>query len=372
MPGGNGIATQAFAGAGFDVTTVEPNPSASVGRGAIAHVLAATGRQARIVDAWGEALPFDAASFDAVYVRQGLHHASDLAQMLREIARVLAPGGVLLACREHVVDDYGPSLRAFLASQVDHQLYGGENAFTLADYRAAIAGAGLQTRLELGPNDSIINAYPNTPEVLREKILASRPGRLLRTLAARRRGRGDRRLACEAAQDSRSSLQLPGGQGALMLNALIPYAMRLRTRFPRFYARLVALARRFLGTRLGVYPRLLAGEVGAVTAVLRGSQWNMTAGSGLAHERLEAAFADYVGVPHAIAVNTGGMALQMSMRALGLGPGDEVVHQVDTCSATALAVMAAGCTPIFADLSPRTLMLERATWRGWPARTRRR
>lgn len=143
-----------------------------------------------------------------------------------------------------------------------------------------------------------------------------------------------------------------------MLNALIPYAMRLRTRFPGVYARLVALARRFLGARLGIYPRLLAGEVEAVTAVLRGSQWNMTAGRGLAHERLEAAFADYVGVPHAIAVNTGGMALQMSMRALGLGPGDEVVHQVDTCSATALAVMAAGCTPLFADLSPRTLMLD--------------
>lgn len=143
-----------------------------------------------------------------------------------------------------------------------------------------------------------------------------------------------------------------------MLNALIPYAMRLRTRFPGLYAHLVGFARRFLGGRLGIYPRLMAGEVAAVTSVLRSSQWNMTAGKGLVHERLEAAFAEYVGVPHAIAVNTGGMALQMSMRALGLGPGDEVVHQVDTCSATALAVIAAGCTPLFADLSERTLMLD--------------
>lgn len=143
-----------------------------------------------------------------------------------------------------------------------------------------------------------------------------------------------------------------------MLNALIPHVMRLRARFPGLYGAIVGLARRFLGARLGIYPRLLAGEVAAVTAVLRSSQWNMTAGRGLAHERLEAAFAEYVGVPHAVAVNTGGMALQMSMRALDLGPGDEVVHQVDTCSATALAVMAAGCTPLFADLSPRTLMLD--------------
>ena len=181
MPGGNGIAAFAFASAGFVVTTVEPNPSESVGRGAIAASLAGAALTATIVDAWGEALPFADGSFDVVYVRQGLHHASDPRKMLSEISRVLAPGGVLLACREHVVDDYGASLAAFLASQVDHQLYGGENAFTLADYRAAITGAGLAIELDLGPHDSIINAYPNTPEVMRKKILASRPGRFLGT-----------------------------------------------------------------------------------------------------------------------------------------------------------------------------------------------
>lgn len=180
MPGGNGIAVHAFAGAGLEVTTVEPNPSEAVGRGAIAHVLAASGLRAKIIDAWGENLPFASASFDAVYVRQGLHHAADLNKMLSEIGRVLRPGGVLLACREHVVDNYGKSLQAFLASQVDHQLYGGEHAFTLDDYRDAIEGCGLKLELELGPFDSIINAYPNTPEVLRSKILQSTAGRLLR------------------------------------------------------------------------------------------------------------------------------------------------------------------------------------------------
>jgi hypothetical protein len=62
---------------------------------------------------------------------------------------------------------------------VDHRLYGGEHAFTLADYRAAIDASGLSRRMEFGPFDSVINAYPNTPEVLRRKVLASRPGRLL-------------------------------------------------------------------------------------------------------------------------------------------------------------------------------------------------
>jgi SAM-dependent methyltransferase len=182
MPAGNGIATRAFAAAGFDVTAVEPNPSDSVGRGAIKQALAAAALEANIVDAWGEALPFEPSSFDVVYVRQGLHHASDLPSMVREIARVLRPGGVLLACREHVVDDHGASLQAFLDAQVDHQLYGGENAFMLPEYRAAIIEAGLALELQIGPFDSIINAFPNTPEVLRKKVLDSRPGRLLRRL----------------------------------------------------------------------------------------------------------------------------------------------------------------------------------------------
>lgn len=143
-----------------------------------------------------------------------------------------------------------------------------------------------------------------------------------------------------------------------MLNRLIPHLLRLRVRFPRLYGHIVAIGKRLLGKRLGVYPIPMAGEVAAVTAVLRGSRWNMTAGGSLAHESLEAAFAEYVGTSHAIAVNTGGVALQMSMRALGLKHGDEVIHQVDTCSASALAVMAAGCTPIFSDIDIDTLMLD--------------
>jgi ubiquinone/menaquinone biosynthesis C-methylase UbiE len=179
VPGGNGIATYAFAASGFAVTVVEPDPSDMVGRGAIARVLSTNNLSAEIVDARGEQLPMSTDTFDVVYVRQGLHHAGDLKQMVREFSRVLRPGGLLIACREHVVDDYGSSLQAFLDSQVDHQMYGGENAFTLPDYRAAIGGAGLAWVAEFGPYDSPINAYPNTDAVLREKILSSGPGRIL-------------------------------------------------------------------------------------------------------------------------------------------------------------------------------------------------
>ena len=179
IPSGNGIAAYAFARAGFNAVAVEPDPSESVGRGAIATSLSAENLEARIVDAFGEKLPFDNGSFDVVYVRQGLHHAQDLKAMLGEYARVLRSGGLLLGCREHVVDNYESSLRDFLDAQPDHQLYGGEHAFTLPDYRAAFYDAGLRIIEEIGPYDSPINLHPNTPESLAAKICESAPGRIL-------------------------------------------------------------------------------------------------------------------------------------------------------------------------------------------------
>lgn len=144
-----------------------------------------------------------------------------------------------------------------------------------------------------------------------------------------------------------------------MLNTLVPYVLALRSRWPKAYQFLVNAGKRFLGKRLGVFPRVLGNEVGAVRAVLRSSQWNMAYGAGLVHERLEAEFVECLGGKgHAIAVNTGGMAIQMSLRAMGMGPGDEVIHQVDTCSATALAIINAGCTPMFCDSYEPTFMLD--------------
>ena len=143
-----------------------------------------------------------------------------------------------------------------------------------------------------------------------------------------------------------------------MFNYLIPLAMKLRGRFPRLYYLLLRLGKRYFGERLGAYPRMLGDEIEAVSEVLKSSQWNMAYGRGLVHERLEADFASYVGVDQAVAVGSGGVALQMSMRAMGFRPGDEILHQVDTCSAVALASLNAGVTPIFVDLADRGFMLD--------------
>lgn len=145
-----------------------------------------------------------------------------------------------------------------------------------------------------------------------------------------------------------------------MLHYFLPLFVKFRKRFPSVFYFLVRIAKRFMGSTFGVYPRPLANEVEAVTEILRSSQWNMAYGRGLVHERLEAEFAEAVGAHHAIAVASGGVALQMSLRALGLKPGDEAIHQVDTCAATAMAVMNAGVTPVFADISDRTFMLDRS------------
>jgi len=88
-----------------------------------------------------------------------LHHTRDLAAALRECARVLRPGGIFLACREHVVDD-DAQLQRFLAEHPVHRLAGGENAYSLAQYEGAITGAGLRLERTLGPWDSVINAFP--------------------------------------------------------------------------------------------------------------------------------------------------------------------------------------------------------------------
>jgi len=179
MPGGNGIATYAFALSDYEVTTVEPDGSHDVGRGAIEFVLQNANLKATIVDSYGESLPFPDASFDVVYVRQGLHHAADLKKMLQEIYRVLVPNGILIATREHVVDNYSDSLEAFLNSQVDHLMYGGENAFTLDDYMLAITNSGLEILDIVKPYDSIINYYPGSFEELHNKILNSKFGKVL-------------------------------------------------------------------------------------------------------------------------------------------------------------------------------------------------
>lgn len=156
---GTGIASRALALSGAAcVVALEPDPSPVVGQGAI-RIACADADAVEIAGGYGEALPFRAGSFEVVYARQVLHHAHDLRTLLAECSRVLRPGGVLLACREHVVDDER-QLQAFLEGHPVHRLAGGEHAFPLPEYLGAIESAGLMVRAVLGPWSSVINAFP--------------------------------------------------------------------------------------------------------------------------------------------------------------------------------------------------------------------
>jgi dTDP-4-amino-4,6-dideoxygalactose transaminase len=65
--------------------------------------------------------------------------------------------------------------------------------------------------------------------------------------------------------------------------------------------------------------------------------------------QFEAEFAQFNAVPHCIGVGDGTDALHLALRALGIGPGDEVIVPVNTYIATALAVSNAGARPVFVD-----------------------
>jgi dTDP-4-amino-4,6-dideoxygalactose transaminase len=74
----------------------------------------------------------------------------------------------------------------------------------------------------------------------------------------------------------------------------------------------------------------------------------------------EQAWAGRCGVPYAVGVANGTDALRLTLTALGIGPGDEVIVPTNTFVATAEAVVLAGATPRFADVSPQTLLLTAA------------
>jgi perosamine synthetase len=72
----------------------------------------------------------------------------------------------------------------------------------------------------------------------------------------------------------------------------------------------------------------------------------------------ERLMAEYVGVPHAIAVSSGTAALHLVVRALGLGPGDEVLVPSFTFAASVNAFLYEGATPAWLEIEPETFNLD--------------
>ncbi|UJB67902.1 class I SAM-dependent methyltransferase [Acaryochloris sp. 'Moss Beach'] len=166
---GNGIASYALARDGWLVEALEPDISDLVGIGAIRRLSQTADLPINVVQEFGEKLPFPDTHFQLVFARQVLHHAQDLPQLCREVYRVLKPGGVFIAVRDHVISSKD-DLPQFLASHPLHKIYGGENAFLLREYIEAIEDASLDIDQILKPLDSVINYAPHTIDTIKEEL----------------------------------------------------------------------------------------------------------------------------------------------------------------------------------------------------------
>jgi dTDP-4-amino-4,6-dideoxygalactose transaminase len=109
-----------------------------------------------------------------------------------------------------------------------------------------------------------------------------------------------------------------------------------------------------LGDLRREYSRISSQIDGAVQRVLRRGWFIL----GEEVAAFEAEWAAYCDVAHAVGVGNGTDAIQLALRAAGIGPGNEVVMPAMTATFTALAVSMAGATPVFADIDPKRYTLD--------------
>ncbi|MEV6236932.1 DegT/DnrJ/EryC1/StrS family aminotransferase [Lentzea sp. NPDC051838] len=72
----------------------------------------------------------------------------------------------------------------------------------------------------------------------------------------------------------------------------------------------------------------------------------------------EREYADYHGIEHCVSCDNGTNALVLALRALGVGPGDEVITVSNTAAPTVIAIDQVGATPVFVDIDPATYLMD--------------
>ena len=135
-----------------------------------------------------------------------------------------------------------------------------------------------------------------------------------------------------------------------------------------------------LNTPFSPWPSFTAQEADAVRNVLLSNKVNYWTGTEC--RKFEKEFAAWAGTHHAVALGNGTLALDVALKALGIGPGDEVVVTPRTFIASISCVVNAGATPVFADveadsgnlsavtiakvLTPKTKAIICVHLAGWP------
>ena len=105
-----------------------------------------------------------------------------------------------------------------------------------------------------------------------------------------------------------------------------------------------------LNTSFSSWPSFTAEEASAVQQLLLSNKVNYWTGTEC--RQFETEFAAWVGTSHAVALSNGTLALDVALKALGIGPGDEVIVTPRTFIASVSCVVNAGAIPVFADVEP--------------------
>jgi dTDP-4-amino-4,6-dideoxygalactose transaminase len=99
-------------------------------------------------------------------------------------------------------------------------------------------------------------------------------------------------------------------------------------------------------------------DVAAVEEVVRGGRWGGFPEPGPKAEAFEEAFASYQGARHGVLMANGTVTMEVALKALGIGWGDEVIIPALTFAATVYAPIAAGALPVIVDVTPDTWTID--------------
>jgi dTDP-4-amino-4,6-dideoxygalactose transaminase len=99
-------------------------------------------------------------------------------------------------------------------------------------------------------------------------------------------------------------------------------------------------------------------DVDAVAAAVRDGRWGGFPEPGPLAAEFAGRFAAYQGASHCVVMSNGTVTMEVALKALGIGWGDEVIVPALTFSATPYAAMAAGALPVFCDVDARSLTID--------------
>ena len=114
------------------------------------------------------------------------------------------------------------------------------------------------------------------------------------------------------------------------------------------------------GNPIVLFHPFIPKETSEKVAEVLSTRW---IGQGTLVDRFEAEFEEIIGVGKSLAVGSGTDALHLAYLLAGVGPGDEVICPVFTCTATNLPLLYIGATPVFADIDPKTMNISTSSIR---------